>query len=94
MYTKDELAPYTIWVYDPAFGAYLHKEYDDKYPLGIHITPHFSNYDNTLWLSDLAQTATVGSYWIDVGGFNYGENVYGKGSLSHNDIWFRFKIVE
>lgn len=94
LYTKDKLVNYQIWVNNSSFGAYLHKEKDGP-SLGINIEPNWKPYEYQLWFNNLAiQSITIGDYWLEVTGFNYGENIYGKGSLSHNDIWFQFKIVE
>ena len=94
LYTKDTVPYNQIWVNNSSFGAYLHKEYDDGQSLGKNIIPHFSIYSQTLSFTNLDQTTAIGSYWIEVTGLNYGDDVYGKGSLSHNYLWFQFNVIE
>lgn len=93
LYTKDVVPYNQIWVNDSSFGAYLYKEKEGEM-LGKYITPHFSIYRQTLSFSDLDQTTSTGNYWLEVIGLNYGDDVYGKGSLSHNSVWFQFNVIE
>ena len=91
LYTVDKAQFAGIATQKGGFGAYLHKEYDDKRPLGKNITPHFYGYDVVLSFTDLDKTVPIGNYWLQVTGLEYRDvlNVYSK-----NHLWFQFIVSE